>query len=216
MSDPKAILIFPVSAMCISDSGLQAQTVPGTSWDCPSIPGILGYSDSRVYTYMVPGTSWDHPSIPGILGYSDSGVYTHMIPGTSWYCLSIPGFQGYSDIGVLALVVLGTSWDRPSILGFLGYSDSGGLYTYGPRNTLGSSEYPGNPGILRQWASCTDVPRNILGYSDSGVYTHVHMVPGTSLDHPSILGFLGYSDSWGSIHIWSQEHLGIVRVSRDT
>ena len=44
-------------------------------------------------------------------------------------------------------MVPGTSWDCPSILGILGYSDRG---VGAPKNILGSSEYPGNPVILRQ------------------------------------------------------------------
>ena len=47
---------------------------------------------------MVPGTSWDSPSILGILGYSDSGVYTDMVPGTSWECPSIPEILGYMSL----------------------------------------------------------------------------------------------------------------------
>ena len=117
-----------------------------------------------------------------------------MVLGTSCNRPSILGFLGYSDIGVIAQMVPGTSWD----------THAQGLCTGNPRNILsilGSSEYPGNPGILRQWGNCTNGSRNILGSSEypGNPGIHVLRVPaqvilGTSWDRPSILGILGYSD----------------------
>ena len=73
----------------------------------------------------------DGQSIPGIPGYSDKGGRGRRavsIPGLSWDCQSIPGIPGYSDKGGRgrrAVSIPGLSWD-------------------------GWSEYPRNPGILRQ------------------------------------------------------------------
>ena len=64
----------------------------------------------------IPGSSQECQSIPGIPGYSDIGlasVYTTMsIPGSSQECQSIVGIPGYSDIG-LASVLLCPSRDHP-------------------------------------------------------------------------------------------------------
>ena len=116
------------------------------------------------------------------------GLYTYL----EMYILADSGILGSSEYpgnpGILRQRGR-TSWDRPSIPGILGYSDS---EVGGPRNVLESSKYPGysDRKVIAQV-----VLWNILGLSEypGNPWIHVlrvpaQVIPGTSWDHPSILG----------------------------
>ena len=122
----------------LDDPGIIPGWTQLTTPPCLSILGFLGYSDDPG---IIPGWTQlttplsEYPGIPGILGRSwdHPGMDTAHHPP----CLSILGF-------------LGSSKDRPSIPGIPGYSDRGGVSCVHPEMIPGSSEYPRNPGILRQ------------------------------------------------------------------
>ena len=111
----------------LADSGILGSS------EYPGNPGILRQRGR---------TSWDRPSIPGILGYSDSEVDgPRNILGSS-KCpenLGILRQKGNCTGGSLEHPgIVRVSWKSL-------HTCTQGLCTGNPRNILGSSEYPGKP-----------------------------------------------------------------------